>query len=166
MRSGVCSLLTLSLFVTSRVTSVVSPCATLQVLQSLGMRDIAIGQAERIFISSARKAALGKRDAQLVIKPPPAAPVVVPHLDVVAAALRRFRSDDGGRDEHCEWDETDFGFDARLGASLDATELLAASFVHLKGFVNPAEAEAIALSLASLAVRVTRLDVSGLQEDT
>ena len=59
-----------------------------EVLRALGLTEIAIGQAERIFISSARKAALADRDAHLVTKPPPATPVVVPGLDAVAAALR------------------------------------------------------------------------------
>ena len=63
-----------------------------EVLRALGLAEIAIGQAERIFISSARKAALADRDAHLVTKPPPATPVAVPDLDAVAAALREFRS--------------------------------------------------------------------------
>ena len=116
-----------------------------EVLHALGLPEVAIGQAERIFISSARKAALGERDAQLVAKPPPAAPVVVPRLEVVAAALREFRGSGShtkpvGKPDHSD----DFGLGARLDASLDAAELRASSLVHLRGFVSPAEAEAIA----------------------
>ena len=120
-----------------------------EVLHALGLPEVAIGQAERIFISSARKAALGERDAQLVAKPPPAAPVVVPRLEVVAAALREFRGSGShtkpvGKPDHSD----DFGLGARLDVSLDAAELRASSLVHLRGFVSPAEAEAIALGLA------------------
>ena len=117
-----------------------------EVLRALGLAEIAIGQAERIFISSARKAALADRDAHLVTKPPPATPVVVPGLDAVAAALREFRgSQPGQQPGHSD----DFGLGARLDARLDAAELRASAFVHMPGLVSTAEAEAIARGLAS-----------------
>ena len=107
-----------------------------EVLQSLGLAEIAIGQAERILISSARKAALGDGDSQLVAKPAPAAPVVVPHLGVVAAALQGFK---GRTDAPPD-------FYQRLSKACDADELRSASLVHLEGFLRPAEARAVANS--------------------
>ena len=85
-----------------------------EVLRALGLAEIAIGQAERIFISSARKAALADRDAHLVTKPPPATPVVVPGLDAVAAALREFR---GSQPDQQPGHSDDFGLGARLDAN-------------------------------------------------
>ena len=55
----------------------------MEVLDSLQLREIAIGQAERIFISGVRKAALGAHDAELIIKPGPAEPLNLPTLDAV-----------------------------------------------------------------------------------
>ena len=54
-----------------------------EVLTSLGLTDIAIGQAERITISGFRKATLGPLDPDVIIKPDAAAPVIVPHLRTV-----------------------------------------------------------------------------------
>jgi len=108
-----------------------------EVLQSLGLSEIAIGQAERIFISGARKTALGGRDADHIAKPEPARPVVVPHLDIVAAALQSHAGSFHPPD-----------YRARLSQACDADELRSASLVHLAGFLRPAEAEAVAQSLA------------------
>ena len=46
------------------------------ILQLLKLHDIAIGQAERITISGFRKAALGAKDSEMIMKPAAAASVV------------------------------------------------------------------------------------------
>jgi len=55
--------------------------------ERLGLKDYAVGQWERTMISTARKAALGERDAQHIVKPPPAVAVDVPSIEEAVEAL-------------------------------------------------------------------------------
>jgi len=112
-----------------------------EVLHSIGLRDIAIGQSERIFISGARKAALGEKDADVVLKPEPAAPVVVPHLRDVAASLTA-----GGTSKSSVGDANLLN---RLEAAFDSSALRAHSLVHLERFLTSAEVAKVAVDLAA-----------------
>ena len=120
-----------------------------EVLRRLNLHDVAIGQAERIFISGVRKAALGARDAELIVKPNPAAPVEVPTLDSIADSITTEGGDGGGGGDAaaCSAAAAEASFLARLRSRLDADSLRAHSVEHLKSFLTPDEVGAVAQSL-------------------
>ena len=119
-----------------------------EVLGSIGLRDVAVGQAERIFISGARKAALGAQDDAIIVKPAAAVPVVVPALATVAAALCEADHKCRGPDEDTVGLILPGCLNARLQRRLDVDTLRSRSLVHLGGFMSPNEAALIAKALA------------------
>lgn len=107
----------------------------MEVLQSLHLKSIAVGQAERIAISSFRKTALGAKDCELILKPAAAAPVVVPHLSKIlgsAGAGPPVKKEDALRT-----------FRERLDAQLDCELLRKQSLVHMRAFLSPGDAKQI-----------------------
>ena len=114
-----------------------------EVLESIGMHEFAIGQAERISISTFRKAALGSRDAECIVKPEPAAPVIVPPLTNIAASL--------GSELPRAKDQPMSDVLRRLD-QLDPQKLRSESLVHLEHFYSD-QAAAIAMELAEGAAK-------------
>ena len=118
------------------------------VLSSVGLHDVAVGQAERIFISGARKAVLGAKDADIIVKPGPAVPVVVPPLSTVATALNEVDHVLRGPDDDTTGLILPGCLDARLERRLDLDMLRSRSLVHVQGFLSASEAALIARCLA------------------
>ena len=115
-----------------------------RVLQSLGLDAIAIGQAERILISSMRKSALGCKDNELIIKPPTAAPVRIPRLVEIAESLSMREASQGllARGEPLD-------LVSRLRMAFDADALFSSSLVHIESFLTSPEISQISQDLAS-----------------
>ncbi|KAL3933472.1 MAG: hypothetical protein SGPRY_000263 [Prymnesium sp.] len=119
-----------------------------EVLSSLGLHQVAVGQAERIFISAARKVALGARDAEIIIQPGPAIPVAVPSLRSVAAALSGVEQKSCGPHDHTIEPILPECLNERLARRLDVDQLRSRSLVHLESFLNTEEIALIARNLA------------------
>ena len=133
----------------------------IETLESLGLREIAIGQAERIFLSSVRKAALGALDAELVVKPEAAGAVDLPPLALVRDTL------DSGRLSMKPPAATADVCDRIRKSLLEhmtqrVTELRSRSIIHIKGFLNhpDGELQPIAASLAQHPKSTTFLRLS------
>ena len=109
----------------------------LEVLRSMGLNDVAVGQSERILISAARKACLGARDSDLILKPEAAAPVRVPDLSSLVDAAN---VESGG--VTCGQYESR-AFESRLEERFDANALRSHSLLHLEAFLTPPEVLAI-----------------------
>ena len=116
-----------------------------EVLQSMGLSDVAIGQSERIFISGIRKTALGENDV-LTLKPGPAAPIMVPTLSAIATSLSTTESDSSISPS---MDSGSHHGSSSLASKFDAAELIRNSLVHVEGFLSPSEVSTIARLLAS-----------------
>ena len=110
-----------------------------EVLRSLKLHDIAIGQAERITISGFRKTALGAKDSEMILKPAAAAPVVVPHLRDIMGTC--------GAGPAIKTDEALCIFRQRLDARLDCDALRKRSLVHIRAFLSPGDAKQIVRDL-------------------
>ena len=111
-----------------------------EVLDSLGLAGFAIGQAERIWISAARKAALGSRDPDVVLMPPPAAPVDIP--SVAAAAAAAAAAADTATSCVLSADFLGKTLPGRLRTALDAQKLRSQGLVKL-ALLSPEEAAAL-----------------------
>ena len=116
----------------------------MEVLSSLGLHEIAVGQAERIFISGARKAALGAKDADVIVKPGPAPPVAVPPLSTIATALNEVAHVSRGPDDDTVGRILPGCLNERLERRLDLDALRSQSLVHIEGFLSTGEAALIA----------------------
>ena len=118
----------------------------IEVLTSLGLKEIAIGQSERIFLSSVRKLAFGAHDSELVLKPGPAGAVNLPTFEQVRDSLCTAAPSASFADEQKRCD--------RITASLSehvqkrAAELRSRSIIHIKGFLETCEVQSIVSSLA------------------
>lgn len=103
----------------------------LEVLGKLGLNSFAIGQAERIWISAARKLALGARDMSVTVKPQ-AAPTVV--LEKVGVA-------GNGREPDCQLPDATL-LKTRIEAAFgpgQVQNLRSRGIVKLSGVMSPLE---------------------------
>ena len=123
----------------------------IKVLHVLGLRDYAIGQSERIFISSIRKQALGDADSRLVAKPDSAAPVDLPSFDDIGASLV-----EGLPAIIAASSPTDLRL--RIAASFDPAALSTNSHVHLRSLLSAREVGEIAFGMVT---KHGRSDVQG-----
>ena len=119
-----------------------------QVLASLGLHDIAVGQAERIFMSGARKAALGAKDDAVIVKPVAPSPVEVPSMAIIAEALNSAGHKCRGAHDDTVGLILPGCLNVRLERRLDVDTLRSRSLVHLHGFLSTGEAALIARGLA------------------
>lgn len=110
----------------------------MQVLDELGLHGYAIGQAERIWISSARKAALQHNDAAMIIKPPAAGSVDIPSIEEMTSALLL--------EPAVPQSSVEDDLRRRLESQLDPAALRH-GMVHLGGFLSGEEVSMIAQSL-------------------
>lgn len=112
----------------------------IEVLQSLGLAEVAIGQAERITISGLRKMALGAHDSTLIVKPDAASSVIVPHLHEIMGST--------GAGPATAKEATASYFRKRLEEELDYDQLRHRSLVHIRAFVHPGDAKQILRDLS------------------
>ena len=111
------------------------------VLKSLGLAQIAIGQAERITISGFRKAALKDKDSELIVKPSAPAPVIVPNLSVIMG------NSGDGPPVHKEAVRMPRAFRERLDECLDCAALRTRSLVCTRAFFSPGDVKQIVRDL-------------------
>ena len=107
----------------------------------MGLTDIAMGQSERITISTFRKAALGHFDSELIVKPDAAAPVIVPNFATICGTTGDgppvLKKPDAAVKLCRKW----------LDERLDCDALRKSSLVHIKGFLSPGDVKQIVRDL-------------------
>jgi hypothetical protein len=106
-----------------------------EVLRSLELSEIAVGQSERIYISGVRKATLGSDDASIIVKPGPAEPVSLPGFRQILQSLEGRERSDAAPEALAQF------------LRPHCSELRARSLVHIKGLLSDRVAD-IARALA------------------
>lgn len=116
--------------------------------EQLGLRDFAIGQWERMVISSARKEALGEKDSIFIVKPPTATAVHLPSLAECAHALNDGIASSGSSTGATSHAKTASDLRARLSAGLDPVALQTKGALLIPSVFGAKQVSAIAAKLA------------------